>query len=90
LLPEFRKIGPCSERKRLKTSIFKNGIQIAIKRLPVIIRLLDKVPGSQENAETRQEHPPRSGPDTREIPVGGFCERHGGNNHRPHIQLGGQ
>jgi hypothetical protein len=50
LLPEFRKFGASERRKRLKTSIFKNGIQIAIKKVPVIIRLLDKVPGSQKKS----------------------------------------
>jgi len=41
LLPEFRKIVLGAGRKQLKTSRFKNGIQIAIWKVPVIIRLLD-------------------------------------------------
>jgi hypothetical protein len=45
--------------KSLKTRKERNGLRIAIERVPVMYRLLEKIPASPKNSRIRQEPPPK-------------------------------
>ena len=69
--------------KLLKYIEHTNGTSIAIWRVPVMYRLLESIPASpRKKADTRQEHPPMSGPE-KGRPARTACCRHGGRNYRP-------
>jgi hypothetical protein len=83
-LPECRRLPHGESGKPLKANNFKIGSSIAIRRVPVMYRLLDEFRPAQRTRDARQEQPPTKRPSKGKT-AGEVSSRCGGNNHRPQI-----